>query len=114
LKEVIDRKTKENVGKVFKVGNLRVVNVVPRQRDGEYIVTLSDGRVTYCVTVSLVDESGNLDVISWDAVMSSLFKGVSASCFKAMSEAQQQAAVEAIDTDPMYEAMVLQLSTRHV
>jgi hypothetical protein len=106
LNELEELLTDDNVGKVFKVVNVKVVDVRPRSKDGGYTVTLKAGRVTYCVMVAVADESGNLDVISWDAVMSSLFKGVSASRFKAMSESQQRAAVEAIDTKLVYEARI--------
>jgi hypothetical protein len=92
LNELKELMADDNVGKVFKVVNVKVIDVQPRSKDGEYTATLKAGRVTYCVMVALANESGKLDVISWDAVMSSLFKGVSASRFKAMSESQQLAA----------------------
>jgi hypothetical protein len=46
LKELPELMTDDNVGKVFKVVNVKVIDVEPRSKDGEYTVTLKAGRVT--------------------------------------------------------------------
>ena len=48
----------EHVGEMFRLCQLRIVDVTPTSYDEDYVVILSHGEFTHCVDVDFVDDAG--------------------------------------------------------
>jgi len=93
-----------NDGNTYTIKDINVNDFEGGAKDGQYFITMADGKKVYCVGVLLNQHGQELNTRGWN-VAETLLR-MTASEFSSASEDEQMQAVEAIDTVQLYDAVV--------
>ena len=93
-----------NDGNTYTIKKVNVNDFEGGAKDGQYFITMADGKEVYCVVVLLNQHGQELNTLGWNVAETLL--GMTASEFSSASEDEQMQAVEAIDTVQLYDAVV--------
>ena len=93
-----------NDGNTYTIKKVNVNDFEGGAKDGQYTITMPDGKKVYCVGVLLNQHGQELNTLGWN-VAETLLR-MTASEFSSASEDEQMQAVEAIDTVQLYDAVV--------